>query len=75
MMDLFDKGVTLRMGQAHVRRWTDEILPVLFRDDDVLGTEDLCTHRLPLDQAPHGYEIFQQKQDGAIKVVLQPNRS
>ena len=75
MMDLFDKGVTLRMGQAHVRRWTDEILPVLLRDDDVLGVEDLCTHRLPLDQAPHGYEIFQQKQDGAIKVVLQPSRS
>jgi threonine dehydrogenase-like Zn-dependent dehydrogenase len=72
MMDLFDKGITLRMGQAHVHRWTDEILPVLRGDDDVLGTEDLCTHPLPLDQAPHGYEIFQAKQDGAIKVVLKP---
>jgi threonine dehydrogenase-like Zn-dependent dehydrogenase len=72
MMDLFDKGVQLRMGQAHVRRWTDEILPVLLRDDDVLGAEDLCTHRLPLAQAPHGYEIFQHKQDGAIKIVLEP---
>jgi threonine dehydrogenase-like Zn-dependent dehydrogenase len=72
MMDLFDKGVQLRMGQAHVRRWTDDILPVLLGDEDVLGTEDLCTHPLPLAEAPNGYEIFQKKQDGAIKVVLKP---
>jgi threonine dehydrogenase-like Zn-dependent dehydrogenase len=71
MMDLFDKGIHLRMGQAHVRRWTDDILPLL-GDDDPLGTSDLTTHSLPLDEAPHGYEIFQKKQDGAIKVVLKP---
>jgi threonine dehydrogenase-like Zn-dependent dehydrogenase len=71
MMDLFDKGIQLRMGQAHVRRWTDDILPLL-GDDDPLGTSDLATHSLPLDEAPHGYEIFQKKQDGAIKVVLKP---
>jgi threonine dehydrogenase-like Zn-dependent dehydrogenase len=69
--DLFDKQITLRMGQANVRRWTDEILPLL-TDEDPLGTQDLATHTLPLDQAPHGYEIFQKKQDGAIKVVLEP---
>jgi threonine dehydrogenase-like Zn-dependent dehydrogenase len=74
MMDLFDKGVTLRMGQAHVRRWSDDILSLLLRDEDVLGTEDLTTHVLPLEQAPHGYDIFQKKQDGAIKVVLQPDK-
>jgi threonine dehydrogenase-like Zn-dependent dehydrogenase len=74
MMDLFDKGVTLRMGQAHVRRWSDDILSLLLRDEDVLGTEDLTTHLLPLEQAPHGYDIFQKKQDGAIKVVLQPDK-
>ena len=39
---------------------------------DPLGTDDLVTHRLPLEEAPHGYEIFQQKADGAIKVVLEP---
>jgi threonine dehydrogenase-like Zn-dependent dehydrogenase len=72
MMDLFDKGVTIRMGQAHVKRWIDEIMPALTGDDDPLGTEDLTTHRLPLDDAPHGYEIFKQKQDGCIKVVLKP---
>jgi threonine dehydrogenase-like Zn-dependent dehydrogenase len=71
MMDLFDKGVTIRQGQAHVKRWIDDILPLL-GDDDPLGTEDLATHKLPLDEAPHAYEIFQKKQDGAIKIVLQP---
>jgi threonine dehydrogenase-like Zn-dependent dehydrogenase len=59
------------MGQANVRRWTSDILPLLI-DEDRLGTEDLATHRLPLDEAPRGYEIFQKKEDGAIKVVLEP---
>ncbi len=72
MMNLFDKGVTIRMGQAHVKRWVDEIMPALTGDDDPLGTEDLTTHALPLEQAPHGYEIFQKKQDGCLKVVLKP---
>ena len=72
MMDLFDKGVQLRMGQAHVKRWIPDIFPLVSGDDDPLGTEDLTTHRLPLSQAPHGYDIFQRKADGCIKVVLQP---
>ncbi len=72
MLQLFDKGVTMRMGQAHVKRWIDDIMPLLTGDGDPLGTEDLATHKLPLDQAPHGYEIFQKKRDGAIKVVLKP---
>jgi threonine dehydrogenase-like Zn-dependent dehydrogenase len=72
MLQVFDKGLTLRMGQAHVRRWIDEIMPLVTDDADPLGTEDLATHKLPLEQAPHGYEIFQKKQDGAIKVVLKP---
>jgi threonine dehydrogenase-like Zn-dependent dehydrogenase len=72
MMDLFDKGVTLRMGQAHVKRWVDDIMPLLTGDDDPLGVDDLVTHRLPLEQAPHAYEIFKKKEDGCIKVVLKP---
>ena len=72
MMQLFDKGIQLRMGQAHVKRWIDEILPLLEGDDDPLGVEDLKTHTFGLEEAPHGYEIFQKKQDGAIKVVLKP---
>jgi threonine dehydrogenase-like Zn-dependent dehydrogenase len=72
MMQLFDKGIQIRMGQAHVKRWTDEIMPLLTGDDDPLGTDDLATHKLPLEQAPQAYEMFQQKKDGAIKVVLKP---
>ncbi|MEO3773126.1 zinc-dependent alcohol dehydrogenase [Micromonospora sp. B9E7] len=72
LMEMFDRGIQLRMGQCHVRRWTDEILPLLARDDDPLGVEDLRTHRLPLARAPQAYEMFQKKEDGCIKVVLEP---
>jgi threonine dehydrogenase-like Zn-dependent dehydrogenase len=72
MMDLFDKGVTLRMGQAHVKRWVDDVLPLLTGDDDPLGVDDLVTHRLPLEEAPQAYEIFKNKDDGCVKVVLKP---
>ncbi|HEU4737552.1 MAG TPA: zinc-dependent alcohol dehydrogenase [Solirubrobacterales bacterium] len=72
MMQLFDKGVQIRMGQAHVRRWTDEILPLLQGDEDPLGVDDLTTHQVPLAEAPGAYEMFQKKEDGAIKVVLKP---
>ncbi|MDL5159865.1 zinc-dependent alcohol dehydrogenase [Actinomycetospora termitidis] len=71
MLTMFDKGIRLAMGQAHVKQWVPEILPLL-TDEDPLGVHDLETHALPLDEAPHGYEIFQKKQDGAIKVVLKP---
>jgi threonine dehydrogenase-like Zn-dependent dehydrogenase len=72
MMEMFDRGITLRMGQCHVKRWIDEIMPAVEDDSDPLGTLDMTTHHLPLDQAPRGYEIFQKKQDKCIKVVLNP---
>lgn len=72
MMALFDKGVTLRMGQCHVRRWTDDLLQIALEDGDVFGLETLATHHLPLDAAPDAYEMFRDKSDGCIKVVLQP---
>ena len=72
MLKLFDKQIQIRMGQANVKAWVGDIMPLLVNPADPLGVEDLATHKLPLDQAPHGYEIFQKKQDGAIKVVLQP---
>jgi len=72
MMEMFDRGLTMRMGQCHVKRWIDDILPLLTDDSDPLGTEDLATHVLPLEQAPHGYDMFQKKADGCIKVVLTP---
>jgi threonine dehydrogenase-like Zn-dependent dehydrogenase len=72
MLQMFDKGIQLRMGQCHVKRWIDDIMPLLVEDTDPLDTEGLATHHLPLDEAPHGYEIFQKKQDGCQKVVLRP---
>jgi threonine dehydrogenase-like Zn-dependent dehydrogenase len=72
MLQMFDKGIQVRMGQAHVRRWIDDLMPLVTDDRDPLGVNDLATHLLPLEEAPHGYEIFQQKEDGAIKVILQP---
>ena len=72
MMTLFDKQVQLRMGQANVKRWIDDIMPLLAGDDDPLGVDGFATHRLPLDEAPQAYEMFQSKKDGAVKVLLQP---
>ena len=72
MMEMFDRGITMRLGQCHVKRWTDDIIKVLDKDSDVLGVESFATHRLPLDEAPAAYEMFQEKKDGCIKVVLKP---
>jgi threonine dehydrogenase-like Zn-dependent dehydrogenase len=72
MLTLFDKQIQLRMGQANVKRWTEDIMPLLTGDGDPLGVEDFHTHQLPLEEAPRGYEIFQKKDDGAIKVLLKP---
>jgi threonine dehydrogenase-like Zn-dependent dehydrogenase len=71
MLTLFDKQVQLRMGQANVKRWVDEIMPLLL-EGDPLGVDGFATHRLPIDQAPQAYENFQKKQDGTVKVLLQP---
>ncbi|MEN8674417.1 alcohol dehydrogenase catalytic domain-containing protein [Nocardioides sp.] len=72
LMQMFDKQVQLRMGQANVRRWTDDILPLLVDDSDPLGTESFATHRLPLSEAPQAYASFRDKEDGMVKVVFTP---
>jgi threonine dehydrogenase-like Zn-dependent dehydrogenase len=71
-MTLFDKQIQVRMGQANVKRWIDDLLPLVTGDDDRLGVEDLASHRLPLDAAPDAYAMFQAKRDGATKILLQP---
>ncbi|GAA4556443.1 alcohol dehydrogenase catalytic domain-containing protein [Pseudonocardia xishanensis] len=71
MLKVFDKQIQLRMGQANVHRWVPEILPLL-TDADPLGVDDFATHRLPLESASDAYAMFQDKKDGAIKVVFQP---
>jgi threonine dehydrogenase-like Zn-dependent dehydrogenase len=72
LLQMFDKQLTMRMGQANVKRWIDDILPLLTGEDDPLGVDTYATHHLSLEDAPRGYEIFQKKQDGAFKVVLNP---
>ncbi|KUI35818.1 glutathione-dependent formaldehyde dehydrogenase [Mycobacterium sp. IS-1590] len=71
MMTLFDKQIQLRMGQANVKKWVPDILPLL-TPEDPLGVEQFATHRLPLDDAPGAYETFQKKEDGMVKVILKP---
>lgn len=71
MLTLFDKQIQLRMGQANVRHWVPEILPLL-DEEDLLGTESFASHHVPLDDAAHAYEIFQKKEEGALKVLFRP---
>jgi threonine dehydrogenase-like Zn-dependent dehydrogenase len=71
MFQLFDKQIQLRMGQANVRAWTDELLAMLV-DDDPFGVDTFATHHLPLDEAPKAYQQFQKKEDGMVKVVFKP---
>jgi threonine dehydrogenase-like Zn-dependent dehydrogenase len=72
MMQLFDKQVQIRMGQANVKCWIDEIMPLVLDESDPLGTEDFATHHLPLAEAPQAYATFQKKEDDAIKILLKP---
>ncbi|MFJ6793226.1 zinc-dependent alcohol dehydrogenase [Streptomyces sp. NPDC091268] len=73
MLTIFDKQIQLRMGQANVWRWVDDLLPLL-TDGDPLGVDSFATHRLPLAQAPDAYEMFQKKTDGAVKVLFSPGQ-
>jgi threonine dehydrogenase-like Zn-dependent dehydrogenase len=71
MLTMFDKQIQVRQGQANVKRWVGEIMPLL-ENGDALGVEGFASHRLPLDQAPAAYESFQRKENGAVKILLQP---
>ncbi|MCW2514341.1 MAG: molecular chaperone GroES [Mycobacterium sp.] len=71
LLTLFDKQVQLRMGQANVKKWVGDIMPLL-TDADPLGVDEFATHTLPLAEAAHAYDIFQKKRDGAVKIILKP---
>jgi threonine dehydrogenase-like Zn-dependent dehydrogenase len=66
----FDKGLTLRMGQAPVQAYIDKLFALV--QEGKVTLDDIITHRLPLSEAPHAYEIFNNKEDDCLKVVLQP---
>ena len=72
MLKLFDKQIQIRMGQANVKRWIDDLLPLVSDDRDPLGVGDLATHVMALQEGPQAYKIFQEKRDGAVKVLLKP---
>lgn len=72
LMQLFDKQVQLRMGQANVRAWTDDLLKLLGEDEDHLGVETFHTHAMPLSDAPEAYATFRAKEDGMVKVLFKP---
>ena len=71
LLTMFDKQIQLRMGQANVHRWSDDILPLL-TDKDPLGVDAFATHHIPLADAVGAYEMFQKKQDGAVKILFRP---
>lgn len=73
MKTLFDKQIALRMGQCNVKRWTDDLLPLVEDPADPFGIDDLVTHRAPLAAAARLYDVFQRKTDGCVKVVLDPH--
>jgi threonine dehydrogenase-like Zn-dependent dehydrogenase len=72
MLTMFDKQLQLRMGQANVKAWMDDLLPLVTDDSDPLGVEQFHTHAVPLEDAARAYDMFQKKQDGAIKVLFKP---
>ena len=71
---MFDKQLTLRMGQCNVKRWIDDLMPLVEDEADPLAIGDLVTHHGALEDAPALYEKFQTKRDGCVKVVLHPDR-
>lgn len=73
MMTMFDKQLSIRMGQANVKRWIPEIMPLISGEDDPLGVEDFASHHLPLAEAPAAYKMFQAKKNGAFKILLHPH--
>lgn len=68
--DLFARNITVKMGQAPVIHYIPELFKMI--RDEKFDPTDMITHKLDLTQAEHGYEIFDTKNDGCIKVVLKP---
>jgi len=67
---VMNRGLTIRSGQCHVQRY---LRPLLERiQEGEIDPSFIITHRLPLDEAAHGYDIFKHKEDECLKVVLKP---
>jgi len=68
--DLFARNITLKMGQAPVIHYMPELYEKLANGS--FDPTDIITHRLPLSEAEHGYQVFDGKMENCIKVVLKP---
>ncbi len=67
---MMNKGLTIRTGQTHVKRWADDLLRRI--EEDEIDSDFVITHTAPLGRAPEMYKTFRDKQDGCVKVVLKP---
>jgi threonine dehydrogenase-like Zn-dependent dehydrogenase len=67
---IMNKGLTIRTGQTHVNRWTDDLLRRI--EEGQIDPSFVITHTVSLDEGPDMYKVFRDKQDGCIKVVLKP---
>ena len=65
-----NKGLTFRMGQTHVNRWTDDLLRRI--EEGQIDPSFVITHTASLEDGPEMYKVFRDKQDSCIKVVLKP---
>ena len=65
-----NKGLTMRTGQTHVNRWTDDLLRRI--EDGEIDPSFVITHTVPLEQGPEMYQVFRDKRDSCVKVVLKP---
>lgn len=70
MHRIFDKGITIKQGQAPVLNYIDHLIDLVKEEKVIL--DDIITHTLPLEEAAHGYKIFQEKEEDCVKVVLKP---
>ena len=67
---LMQKGLTVRTGQTHVNRWTDDLLKLI--QEGTIDPSFVITHTVDLEDGPEMYKTFRDKEDGCIKVVLKP---
>ena len=70
LYQIFDKGLTIKQGQAPVINYIDHLINLVKEERVVL--DDIISHVLPLSELSHGYEIFQKKEDDCVKIVLKP---
>ena len=66
----FDKGIQIKGGQAPAQKYIDQLLGYVVNGRVKL--DDIITHRLPLSEVSHGYDIFKKREDGCVKIVLDP---